>query len=82
MNPRRCYCLYCGEFVYTTEKTQRATDKVKGIKFEYDETNVYCIHCNEEVYSPTVHDLNIDARYSAYHEAKRNLDARVNGGNE
>ena len=88
MSPRRCYCLYCGDFVYTTEKTQRVTDKVKGIKFEYDETTVYCIHYNEEVYSPSIHDFNIDARYSAYDEAKRNSEenissnTKVNGGSK
>ena len=58
-------CLDCGCRTRYTIKTQKAEAKVRGARFEYDETLAYCTECGAEVYVPEINDKNVEAMEKA-----------------
>ena len=64
------YCLNCGERQPYRTKSKIVASFVRGIRFKWVEDTAYCVTCGEEVYVPTVNDLNCYRKKEAYFRMK------------
>lgn len=60
------YCIHCDQKSTYYLKPQRVNMDIRGIFFSYVEQIAYCHECDEEVYVPEIHGLNVIAREDAY----------------
>lgn len=65
------YCENCNKDVPFYLSQYKRRTRVRGIPISYDHTVAVCTECREEVYSPAVNDMNVEARELAYMEASR-----------
>lgn len=65
-------CTNCGKRTNYHISTRTSEVEVRGMKFTYPEEYAWCASCCQEVYVPTVSDLNC-VRRERYYAAKKKL---------
>ena len=71
-------CTNCGKRVNPRMSERQMKVEVRGVKFTYPEEFAWCPDCCQEIYVPTVHDMNC-ARRERYYAAHKKLEEQKNG---